>query len=440
MPAPIEDIQFILTHRQVLENGEPNGALNAYYDDADVSHASTYIHVQDMQLLTLAMKSALGITQVDAVENFTPRFYLVENDGLLFEKPTTPEIKRLSTQSDNTKLAETFKKAIHLLSPEKNRVSFIISSSALNNDQGRVHFLNMNFERLTNGKIQIDIDDGFGAILQSLDAETFHAYETRLRELLTGLLGNINIERIRLTPLEIAQDEADCGIHALINKINFEHHLSLNPKNCVAPLRAAIAASYQNLNNPGALAKNLVARMSALGLKPQSVTTAARVKPPSLELTPGIPNPTPEPPKPEIPVSPGAPGPEIPRPSDPTPEIPGPDLPQPEIPNPPQPIDKMARAPKVIPSYGAPARQKSVQSGVWESIKQFFARFKAFWGNLLNKIFHISKLSKSNKGGTAAPLPPLATLPQDKSVSKAIIPPPTKEPSNALGTKKPLKK
>lgn len=210
----------------------------------DIASPSSYIHPDDIYLLTLALKNALGDKFFDPLleeVNHKKIFYHCESNMSLLERLSPGERKLLSERN------KVFKKTLLSLLEKNRKFNIIIGTSGLDG-QGSVHYINVNIDNKGNGNFAISVDDSFSPLLDQTESA---AYRNRLQILFSELLDttqqkvDLQINQVKL------QEAANCGIHALVNKINNDYSLKTSAEDAeklVQPLRNAIKSFYNDFN------------------------------------------------------------------------------------------------------------------------------------------------------------------------------------------------
>lgn len=207
----------------------------------DIGVESTYLLFEDVYLLNLAFKQALGEREIK------PLFESLDDTKVLWTVESSERILQptisLAEMQTLLKTNREFQGELKRMLDEKDKFTIIIASGGLD-DAGNVHLMNINFEQGKEGVV-ITISDSMISELSEVDSDAKGDYEKRLSKLFTELLKPKKIKELKMSEVEL-QSGANCGIHALINKINHEYELNLDPKDFVIPLRNALKKMYSS--------------------------------------------------------------------------------------------------------------------------------------------------------------------------------------------------
>lgn len=241
-----EGIKTELTRRREEEKTVGLPSKDLHYETA-ITQPSTYLHSSDIYLLTLAFKSALGETQfdphVDGMELDDQgiekrKLYTAMNMQSAYQEMNQQELQQLVTR--NHGFVE------QLAGVNKQKFSTVIRSMG-SDSSGAGHFININIEQ--GNPMRITVDDSFSPMFQVAGVEGGTKNQAkRLSTLFTTLFKRpVTVAINEVKP----QEAANCGIHAIINKINYEYGLKLNAEELAAPLRAGLNNVYDTGNIKG---------------------------------------------------------------------------------------------------------------------------------------------------------------------------------------------
>jgi hypothetical protein len=217
-----------------------------YYEGRQITAESTFLHPADLYLLTLLFKQALNENELEPlIEDFNNNsLYTAKSFQTAYQDMSQAELRDLVACNKDFQ-----RKLQQMLRLQKPKFSIILSSMGMDSNISS-HYISANVEYRA-GQLFISIDDSFIDSLKTVDPSSsagnnqLRNYESRLAQLFRALLApsTVNITLNRTTQ---GQEAANCGIHAVINKINHEHGLKLNPALMVHALRKGIEDSYDS--------------------------------------------------------------------------------------------------------------------------------------------------------------------------------------------------
>ena len=255
---------------------------DVYYEGQAITAESTFLHPADLYLLTLLFKQALNETEFEPlIEDFNNNsLYTAKNFQTAYQEMSHRELQELVNKNKDFQ-----RKLQRILRLQKPKFSLLLSSMGMDSSNSS-HYISANFE-YRGDRLCISIDDSFIDSLRTIDPN--HAadksqllnYENRLGQLFRALLAPTEIT-IQLNRTIQGQEAANCGIHAIINKINHEHGLNLNPSLMVKDLRKGIENSYDSdLSALSNTVKTIIKNQQGLSVQkqPQIAPKESAVKP-----------------------------------------------------------------------------------------------------------------------------------------------------------------
>ena len=270
-----EDAEKEAKRRGVAPEIDENAVKNLNYQFEDITDSGTHIEVSDLRLMCLAFKKLLPSS------TYNPLADSLNTEKVLYAYATFGDTNNRMTDAERDTLARENKLILPVLkemAKSTKPISTVLTIKGMDSED-KGHYITVNFNP---GKpYKITIEDTFTTEVYMPEEKKGHSsvreiYEKRLNKLFNKLLG-FDVE-LKANPDIPEQTAANCGIHAVINKINYEYGTKFIAEAMSKDLRKALDDAYKNKNTDqlSLVIGNAIKEQQRLGLLTAQPAVAAR--------------------------------------------------------------------------------------------------------------------------------------------------------------------